>query len=466
MLIGETWRRLRTALGDAWRGTRVAEGDLAEFRSELARSAAERMRAFAWLLLVLHAALLVRDVSIAPSALPANERLWLDWLFRLHVAMALGTSTTLLLLRTAKTPRNESRAAFAFMLFLLVWSGWLSGVDQLIGAGITPFLIVNISCALFVTFDRSPTAQAFALGLISFVAGQLWFSPRPALAFSQLVNGTAFALTCWVFSRMLHATKARDFMQRVTIARQHAELEEAHRVLAAERERSERVLYAVLPHRIAERLRQGESPIADVHPQLTILLADLTSFTRLAAELPASEVIDILNDLFSRFDEVATTYRLEKIKTVGDAYLAARGLEAPSDDDASAAADAALAMQQAVLQVARKRQRALGLRVGIAHGEAMSGVLGRERLFYDLWGDAVNVASRLETAALPGEILVTQELGRLLEATHELGPVRVRDLKGKGATATCSVLGVRERAQEGLTRALRDSSRSPTSRRC
>jgi len=284
------------------------------------------------------------------------------------------------------------------------------------------------------------------LGLVSFAAGQLWFSPRPALAFSQLVNGSAFALACWLFSRMLHTTKARDFMQRTTIARQHAELEEAHRVLAAERERSERVLYAVLPQRIAQRLRQGHSPIADVHPQLTILLADLTGFTHLAAELPASEVVDILNDLFSRFDEVATTHRLEKIKTTGDAYLAARGLEAPRDDDAIATADAALAMQRAVLEVARSRQRVLALRVGIARGEAMSGVLGSERLFYDLWGDAVNVASRLETAAAPGEILVTQELGLLLDATHQLGPVRVLELKGKGAVATCSVLGVREQA--------------------
>lgn len=114
-------------------------------------------------------------------------------------------------------------------------------------------------------------------------------------------------------------------------------------------------------------------------------------------------MVDILNELFSRFDAVAARYRLEKIKTVGDAYLAARGLHAPGDDDAAATADAALAMQQAVLAVARGRQRALSLRVGISRGEAMSGVLGRER------------------------------------------PVKVRELKGKGRVATRSVLGARER---------------------
>jgi class 3 adenylate cyclase len=446
MQAGKTWRRLRTALGDAWRGAHVAEHDLANFRGELAHSAAERMQTFAWLLLVLHAALLVRDVSIDPNALSPRERLWFSWLFGLHAAMALGAGVTVLLLAKLKITSERSRVAFAFMVFLLMWAGWLSGVDQLIGAGITLFLIINISCALFVTFNRGATVQAFALGTISFVAGQWWFAPSSTLAFSQLVNGTAFALTCWLFSRMLHATKARDFTQRTTIARQHAELEEAHRFLAAERERSERVLYAVLPQRIAERLRQGESPIADAHPQLTILLADLSGFTRLAAELPATEMVDILNDLFSRFDEVAARHRLEKIKTVGDAYLAARGLQAPRDDDVVATADAALAMQQAVLAVARSRQRALALRIGIARGEAMSGVIGRERLVYDLWGDAVNVASRLETAAAPGEILIAEELAILLDATHQLGPVTVRELKGKGATATRSVLSAREHA--------------------
>jgi class 3 adenylate cyclase len=402
------------------------------------------MHGFAWLLLALHAVLLVRDFSIDPGALPPSERLWFSWLFGLHAAMALGAGSTLLLLVRLKAAGERSRVAFAFMVFLLVWAGWLSGVDQLIGAGITLFLIINISCALFVTFGRGATAQAFALGTASFVAGQLWFLPSPTLAFSQLVNGTAFALACWLFSRMLHATKARDFTQRSTIARQHAELEEAHRVLAAERERSERVLYAVLPQRIAERLRQGESPIADIHPKLTVLLADLSGFTQLAAELSATEMVDILNELFSRFDGIAAKHRLEKIKTVGDAYLAARGLDAPGADDAAATADAALAMQRAVLAVARSRQRALALRVGIARGEAMSGVLGRERLFYDLWGDAVNVASRLETAAAPGEILIAQELAVLLEATHQLGPIRVRELKGKGRVATRSVLGARE----------------------
>jgi len=435
------WARVAAAL----RGMQVAADDRAAFHAQLQVAAAERLKGFSWLLFLMHLALLARDVTLDMSALPPAELAWSRWLFGLHVAMALGSGTALVFFARLKPGRARSRVAYVMMCFLLVWSGLVSGVDQLIGAGITLFLMMNLAAALFVTFGRAVTAQAFALGLASFVVGQLWFSPRPALAFSQLVNGTAFAFTCWLFSRMLYTTKARDFVQRTTIARQHSELEKAHRWMEEERARSERVLYAVLPPRIAERLRQGESPIADVHPELTIVFADLAGFTHLAAELPPTEMVEILNELFSRFDEIVAQYQLEKIKTVGDAYLAVRGLEEPESQDVVAAVDASLALQKAVLAVARRRNRALSLRVGIARGVAMAGVLGRERLQYDLWGDSVNMASRLETAAAPGEILIPDALSPLLEASHELGPVKARELKGKGEVMTRVVVAAREK---------------------
>jgi class 3 adenylate cyclase len=437
-------RQLWATVAEALRGMQVPADDRRAFHDELQVAAAERLKGFSWLLFLMHLALLVRDVTLDMHALPPAELAWSRWLFGLHVVMALGSGCALLLFARLKAGRARSRVAFIMMCFLLVWSGLVSGVDQLIGAGITLFLMMNLAAALFVTFGRAVTAQAFLLGLGGFVVGQLSFSPRPALAFSQLVNGTAFAFTCWLFSRMLYATKARDFVQRTTIARQHAELERLYRSVEEERARSERVLYAVLPPRIAERLRQGESPIADFHPELTIVFADLAGFTHLAAELPPPEMVEILNELFSRFDEIVAQFQLEKIKTVGDAYLAVRGLEQPNAEDVVAAVDAALALQTAVLAVARRRSRALSLRVGIARGVAMAGVLGRERLMYDLWGDSVNMASRLETAAAPGEILIPDELSSLLEGSHELGPVKVRELKGKGEVATRVVIGPRE----------------------
>lgn len=430
------WRRLGHAALAGLRGEPLQGEDRRAFHVELAIGSTERMKGFAWLMLALHVALLARDVVLDFSRMPETERVWARWLLGLHVAMLLASGSTLLLLWRARERVARARIAFAFLTFLLVWAGVLSGVDQLIGAGITVYWLVGLCAALFVTFKRGPTAQAFAMGLAAFVVGQLWFLPRPALAFSQLVNGGAFTLTCVLFSRMLYATKARDFGQRATIARQHAQLE-------AERARTEEVLFSVLPPRIAERLRRGVGPIADTHPDVTILFADLAGFTHLAAELPAAEMVEILNELFSRFDEIMREHRLEKIKTVGDAYLAARGMEQAHLSDAAAAVDAGLALQRAVLAVARRRQRALSLRVGIARGVAIGGVLGHERLLYDVWGDAVNTASRLETAAAPGEVLVTEELAASLSASHDLGPIQVRELKGKGPVATRVVRGAR-----------------------
>jgi class 3 adenylate cyclase len=328
--------------------------------------------------------------------------------------------------------------------FLLVWGGILAGVDQLIGAGVTVYLIVNLGAALFVTFERWPTVVAFGAGIAAFVGGQLAFARSDSLVFSQVVNGVNLAVVSFFFSRLLYAAKAKDFSQRETIAKQHAELLAAHDTLAEERAKSEKLLRSALPSRIVERLQQGEPRIADAHPSLTILWADLCDFTQLASTLAPDRLVDLLDDLFSCFDLVVKEHGLEKIKTVGDGYLAVAGITEPKAGDALAAADAALGLHRAVAEIGERRGRKLALRVGIARGEAMAGVLGRERLLYDLWGDAVNVASRLETAAAPGQTLVTADVAAHLAVTHELGPSIALELKGKGATSVQSVLGRRK----------------------
>lgn len=443
----ESLRRFVAAMRGGLLGAVPTGAGLPAFHDELDEAAAERMHGFAWLLGVVHVALLGRDLTLSPDGLAPNELSWAHWLFGLHVLVLFGSALTLLLLSRVTGVAARGRVAYAWMIFLLVWSALVSGADQLIGASVTLFLIVNLASALFVTFRPAATLKAFAIGAGAFVFAQLWFSPRSALGFSQLVNGSGFACVCALFSRMLYTSKARDFVQRATIARQHAELELAHRLVSEERARSERVLYAVLPPRIAERLRQGERPIADVHSELTVVFADLAGFTHLAAELPAASMVELLNELFSLFDHVMQEYQLEKIKTVGDAYLAVRGIETPTPADVPAAADAALALQRAVLSVARRHSRTLSLRVGVARGVAMAGVLGHERLLYDLWGDVVNTASRLETAAAPGEILIPDTLSPLLERSHELGPVKVRELKGKGQIAVRAIVARRSEAQ-------------------
>jgi class 3 adenylate cyclase len=403
--------------------------------------AVERMRLFALLVALVHVPLLIRDFTVDATKLAPAEMRWQTWLFALHVVIELASLASLVLLERRRSPRIRSAAAYSMIFVLLVWSGWLSGVDQLIGAGITVFMIVNLGSALFVTFETRWTLLAFMSGLGSFVGGQLYFSESASLTFSQIVNGLSFSIACLFFSRMIYSGKATAFIQRVTIARQRSELEQANRRLEAERKKADRLLDAVLPARIADRLRGGETRIADAHRDVTVLLADLVGFTRLASELSAPEMVDLLDELFSEFDAIASRHALEKIKTVGDAYLAVRGILAPTALDAVAAADAALAMQAAAARFGEVRGRPLAMRIGLARGEVVAGVLGRERLLYDLWGDAVNVASRLETSARGGEILVTEGVAELLEATHELGMPSLRELKGKGEIGVRSLRG-------------------------
>ena len=413
-------------------GVRPRPGTADTLKEELEEAAVVRLRGFSWLLLAVHVPLLGHDVWAVPAAAGSPERAWQGYLLELHLAMLLATGTSLVLFRLLSSRSRKALVAYATTLFILVWGGALAGVDQLIGAGITIYLIVNLGSSLFVTFERGLTFLAFAAGLAAFVAGQIAFAGSTSLAFSQCVNGAGFALTCVIFSRMLYGVKARDYSQRRTIAEQHAELVTTNARLEQERAKTEQLLRSALPSRIVERLQRGETPIADAHSELVIVWADLCRFTQLTSSLPPAELVVLLDELFSRFDAVVQREGLEKIKTVGDGYLAVAGIAEPGSADVVAAADAALGMHEAVAEIAARAERALSLRIGIARGEAMAGVLGRDRLLYDLWGDAVNVASRLETAALPGQTLVTAELAAELSATHELGASVALDVKGKG----------------------------------
>lgn len=419
-------------LMSATSGVRARPGMALSLREELEEASIVRLRGFSWLLLLLHLPLLGHDLWGRQAPVGTPERAWQGHLFELHVAMVVVSGAALVAFRLLASRRKKASVAYAATLFLLVWGGALAGVDQLIGAGITVFLIVNLGASLFVTFELGPTLVAFAAGLASFLASEVVFARSTSLAFSQGVNGVGFALTCVIFSRMLYGVKARDFSQRRTIAEQHAALSATNQRLEQERARTEQLLRAALPPRIVERLQRGETPIADAHAGLVILWADLCRFTQLASSLPPAELVVLLDELFSRFDSVVQREGLEKIKTVGDGYLAVAGIAEPGSADAVRAANAALGMHEVVAELAAHRQRGLSLRIGIARGEAMAGVLGRDRLLYDLWGDAVNVASRLETAAEPGQTLVTADVADELTGTHELGARVALDIKGKG----------------------------------
>jgi class 3 adenylate cyclase len=210
--------------------------------------------------------------------------------------------------------------------------------------------------------------------------------------------------------------------------------------LQGARRRADALLRNTLPHAIVERLEgREEAPegvfIADDCPAVSVLFADLVGFTDHSGRIPASDLIAILDDVFRRFDGLAAEFGVEKIKTVGDAYMAVAGAPLARDDHAEAAAEMALAMVRAVRGSSWPTGEPLDVRVGVASGPAVAGVIGRQKFAYDLWGDTVNLASRLEAGGEPGRILIAESTAALLDGRFELSAPVIVELKGKGPTA-------------------------------
>jgi class 3 adenylate cyclase len=223
---------------------------------------------------------------------------------------------------------------------------------------------------------------------------------------------------------------------------------ERTRELAAEQARAEKLLLNVLPAPVAERLKKGPGVIADDFPEVSILFCDIVDFTRLSADRSAREIVDLLNGVFTAFDKLADKYGLEKIKTIGDAYMIAGGLPTPRPDHAEAVAAMALEMREAVDTWNEARGAALQIRIGIHTGPAIAGVIGIKKFIYDIWGDAVNTASRMESHGLPGEIQVSEETFKRIRGRFELRKRGVIHVKGKGEMCTYLLLGPRAEEAE------------------
>jgi class 3 adenylate cyclase len=215
----------------------------------------------------------------------------------------------------------------------------------------------------------------------------------------------------------------------------------SRRALALEQERSERLLLNVLPAPIAARLKAGEGVIADAFPEVTVLFADLVDFTRRSQRIGPAQVVQALNELFSAFDRLAQQQGLEKIKTIGDAYMVAGGLPQPRPDHAEAIAEMALGIREEVARRTDPSGRPLAVRIGIDTGPVEAGVIGTAKFSYDLWGDTVNTASRMESHGVAGCIQVTTRTYQRLRDGYQFqrrGPISVR---GMGEMVTYFLVG-------------------------
>jgi class 3 adenylate cyclase len=199
---------------------------------------------------------------------------------------------------------------------------------------------------------------------------------------------------------------------------------------------SESLLLNVLPKAIADRLKRDRGVIATSHPDVTVLFADLVDFTPFTQLTPPERVVSVLNEIFSAFDDLAAAHGLEKIKTIGDAYMVAGGLPAARPDHAQAVATLALEMRAAFERLCTRLGLGLQLRIGLASGPVMAGVIGRHKFIYDVWGDTVNLASRMESSGLPDEIQVDEATYERLRGAFAFTARGEIDVKGKGRLRT------------------------------
>jgi class 3 adenylate cyclase len=213
------------------------------------------------------------------------------------------------------------------------------------------------------------------------------------------------------------------------------------RRLRAEQERSERLLLNILPAPIAERLKHSSGVIAERSDEVSVLFADLAGFTPAVERLPPEEVVALLDEIFSAFDELVERQGLEKIKTLGDGYMVAGGIPASRSDHAEALADLALAMRETLPGIPAAADFAL--RIGIDSGPVVAGVIGRSKFGYDLWGDTVNTASRMQSHAPTGGIQVTERTYERLRDSYLFERRAEVDVKGKGALTTYLLLSKR-----------------------
>ncbi|MDX1344949.1 MAG: adenylate/guanylate cyclase domain-containing protein [Sedimenticolaceae bacterium] len=214
--------------------------------------------------------------------------------------------------------------------------------------------------------------------------------------------------------------------------------------LQVERDRSESLLLNILPKPIAERLKKGEVVIADRFPEITVLFSDIVGFTELSSNIRPQDLVVMLNGIFREFDAIASRRGLEKIKTIGDAYMVAAGLPQYCDDHAMRAADMALEMLEAVETFNRESGTELSIRIGLHSGSAVAGVIGTKKFAYDIWGDTVNIASRMESHGEPGKIHISEETAEHLKFDYAIEPRGAITVKGKGTMETFYLLGRKE----------------------
>ena len=308
---------------------------------------------------------------------------------------------------------RDSQLAMSLLLpFALQWS--LGGFESASAVCLWGF---TSPLGALLTAGARPAARWFA-AFVVLVAASAVIDPALAAGAADIPEG--LVITFFALNVLGVATTAFALLQYFVRERERAHAE------------SERLLLNVLPGPVAQRLKKHDGIIADDFADVTVLFADIVDFTPLSERLSAAEVVALLDRVFAAWDALVAEHGLEKIKTIGDAYMVAGGIPLPRDGHAEAIAELALAMGPRVASCAGATGVALEVRIGIDTGPVVAGVIGRAKFIYDLWGDTVNTASRMESHALPGTIQVTERTYERLRDRFELHRRGIVDIKGKG----------------------------------
>lgn len=323
------------------------------------------------------------------------------------------------------------------MVFVTIAYASLTFVGSQIGtdSGVQFYFLVSASLAVLVLgLDHLPLA-----GLVVAVGAGL------AVAMQFLVPLDTGIQPRWVLdAAFVVATVGACVLIFATVWYGLREVSRAEAAMEVEYTRSEALLANILPGEIADRLKDpAHGVIADRYDDASILFADIAGFTERASDIPPTELVRFLDRVYTTFDRLVDRHGLEKIKTTGDSYMVVSGVPTPRADHVEAIADLALDLSRAVAGLRDPRDNPVPLRMGIATGPVVAGVVGARRFFYDVWGDAVNVASRMESTDLEGRIQVPQNVYERLRETFVLQERGDVDIKGKGVMRTWYLVGRR-----------------------
>jgi len=392
----------------------LAWGD--EFRLELVRSALRRAGIVTSTLLIIEGVLLLSDVYRTRGFQDGPDALFI---WRLVALTFLLTYRFVVEHLTPEVVRLRY-----FLIFGMFLCCWASAVLAGIAGDMSTFTIGALGVAAACPLPGRFNSSLFVISGTALIGWLYVNFPNAGLFWGS--NIVATCLIGIVIEKFTFDAALREFSHRKGIERQ--------------RERADELLYNVFPATVAASLKEGRRSVA-LHGEVTILFADVVGFTPLSSRLLPSQLLDLLEEIFGKFDHLAKKHGVEKIKTIGDAYMAISGAPSAVDHQVERMADFALEIIQICKEISKKTGFDLAVRVGIHTGPVVAGVIGSSRLCYDLWGDSVNMAQRIESHGEPNMISVSEPIYFKLRNQFLLEDRGLIELKGKGPTKTYALVG-------------------------